>query len=70
MKRSIKQLPPVSEEMRERARELRNNMTKAEVVLWSRIKNKQLGSKFNRQKVVGRYICDFVSLGDSYLNLV
>lgn len=44
------------------ARELRNNQTGAEVLLWSRIRGKQiLGVTFNRQKPLGRYIVDFYS---------
>ena len=44
------------------ARELRNNQTDAEVLLWSRIRRKQiLGVKFNRQKPIDRYIVDFYS---------
>ncbi|OGF31647.1 hypothetical protein A2533_04130 [Candidatus Falkowbacteria bacterium RIFOXYD2_FULL_35_9] len=41
-------------------RKLRNSMTSAEVMLWSRIKGKQLcGIKFRRQHSIGRYIVDF-----------
>ena len=56
------QLPPVSPELRSRARELRQSMTEAEAFLWSKIKGESLGVRFHRQRVVGRYICDFVSL--------
>ena len=42
-----------------RRRKLRNNMTDAEIALWSRIKNKQLGFKFRRQQSIGNYIVDF-----------
>ncbi len=38
---------------------LRNNATKTEQVLWSRIRCKQLWYKFRRQHSVGRYILDF-----------
>jgi very-short-patch-repair endonuclease len=42
------------------ARELRKNMTLAEVLLWKELKSKQLlGLKFIRQKVQGKYILDF-----------
>ncbi len=58
----IDQLPAVSAEMRRHACELRNNMTEAEVYLWSKIKSKKLGIRFLRQRVIGTYICDFVSL--------
>ena len=44
------------------AKNLRNNMTKQEVILWQHIKNKQIQNvKFRRQQQIGRYICDFVS---------
>jgi leucyl-tRNA synthetase len=56
------QLPPVSVEMRHRARELRANLTDAEIYLCSMLKSKQLGEKFLRQRVIGNYICDFASL--------
>jgi very-short-patch-repair endonuclease len=39
---------------------LRNNMTKAEIVLWSKLKGKQLnGLKFRRQCSINNYIVDF-----------
>jgi very-short-patch-repair endonuclease len=39
---------------------LRNNMVKAEIVLWSKLKGHQLlGLKFRRQYSVDRYILDF-----------
>ncbi len=39
---------------------LRNNMTDAEIVLWSRLKGKQLyGHKFRRQHSTGKVIVDF-----------
>ena len=46
-------------EKRER-RTLRSNMPKAEVVLWSRLKNKGLERcKFRRQYSVGKFVIDF-----------
>jgi very-short-patch-repair endonuclease len=39
---------------------LRNNMTKAEIKLWSALKNRQLsGVKFRRQHGIGNYVVDF-----------
>jgi len=39
---------------------LRRDMPRAEVILWSRLKNKQVnGFKFRRQYSVGPYIVDF-----------
>ena len=48
------------EELKARRRSLRKNMPKAEVVLWSRLKNKQiLGERFLRQYSVDQYVLDF-----------
>lgn len=42
------------------ARQLRNNMTQAEVVLWKRLKGQQfIGYDFHRQKPIGNFIADF-----------
>jgi very-short-patch-repair endonuclease len=47
----------------ERARELRNNMTKAERYMWSRLCKRQVaGYKFRRQVPIGPYFADFVCL--------
>src|SRR5437588_7559577 len=46
-----------------RARELRNNMTKVERYVWSRLSNRQLrGFKFRRQVLIGGYFADFACL--------
>ena len=43
-----------------RRKELRNDLTPAEIVLWSLIKNKQIqGRKFRCQHGIGPYIVDF-----------
>jgi very-short-patch-repair endonuclease len=45
-----------------RSRELRNNPTDAERLLWRAISNRQLGGiRFNRQVPIGPFICDFVA---------
>ena len=45
-----------------RARELRKNATKAELALWDQLRNRQVtGVRFNFQRPVGPYICDFVA---------
>jgi very-short-patch-repair endonuclease len=45
------------------ARELRNNATDAERLLWHYLRRRQLnGFKFRRQHPIGRYVCDFVCL--------
>jgi len=42
------------------ARNLRNNMTDAERLIWSKIRRKQIkGLQFYRQKVIEKYIIDF-----------
>jgi urease accessory protein len=45
---------------RDRARDLRNNMTEAEKTLWKALRREQLGVKFRRQVAVGPYIVDFL----------
>jgi len=41
-------------------KKLRNNLTPAEALLWSALKNKQLsGRKFRRQHSIGKYVVDF-----------
>ncbi len=45
---------------KQRRKELRNNPTKTEKILWDALKGKKLaGHKFRRQYGVGRYILDF-----------
>ena len=42
------------------SRVLRKNMTKEEIILWSRIKGKQIKEvQFYRQRLIGNYIADF-----------
>jgi type I restriction enzyme R subunit len=44
----------------DKARELRQNQTPAEEVLWELLRNRQLmGAKFRRQHQFGEYVCDF-----------
>lgn len=42
-----------------RRKELRNNSTPQEIMLWIQLKNSQLGFKFRRQHSIGGYIVDF-----------
>jgi len=47
--------------MRERARDLRRNMTDAENRMWYYLRNRRLGGyKFVREHIIGHYIADFV----------
>ena len=57
MKRKI---IPYNSILKERAKQLRQNMTFSEVKLWNEIKNGQLmGYDFDRQRPVSNYIVDF-----------
>ena len=42
-----------------RRKELRNNCTPQETLLWSKLKNSQTGFKWRRQHSIGGYIADF-----------
>lgn len=49
-------------ELKKRRTELRATMPAPEIVLWKKIKNKQVqGVKFRRQFSIGNYIVDFYS---------
>ena len=50
----------MKKELTPRAQELRNYPTEAEKHLWSILRHKDMGVKFRRQAVIGRYIVDFV----------
>src|SRR5690349_10702266 len=43
----------------EKRRKLRDQMTKAEVLLWTELKNKKLGVRFLRQYSINSYVVDF-----------
>ncbi len=47
---------------KDKRQELRNSMPKAEVLLWIRLKGRQLlGCKFRRQYSIGAFVMDFYS---------
>jgi very-short-patch-repair endonuclease len=49
-----------NKELIKKARVLRSNMTLAEILLWSRLRSKQVdGYKFRRQQPIFDYIADF-----------
>jgi very-short-patch-repair endonuclease len=51
---------PYNPRLKQRARYLRNNLTKSEAFLWNYLKGKQmLGFDFHRQRPVDNYIIDF-----------
>ena len=52
-------------ETRRRATQLRNDMNKAEWLLWLRLRNRQVGGlKFRRQHPIGPYVADFACLSE------
>jgi very-short-patch-repair endonuclease len=51
---------PYNPRLNQIARMLRNNMTLAEILLWNKLKNKQLcGLDFHRQKPIDEFVVDF-----------
>ena len=51
---------PYNPILKERARQLRQNMTPGEVKLWQHLKGKQMcGYDFDRQRPIDQYIVDF-----------
>ncbi|GGK73470.1 endonuclease domain-containing protein [Rufibacter glacialis] len=54
---------PYRPDLREKARQLRNNSTLGEVLLWEEIKNRKLGLQFHRQVPLLSYIVDFYCHG-------
>ena len=46
-------------DLKNRRKNLRNNATPQEIILWNRLKNRGLGVKFRRQHSIGTYIVDF-----------
>ncbi len=60
MKKPYPLFIPYDPKLKELARDLRKHSTLGEVLLWNRIRNRQLrGYKFLRQRPVGSYIVDF-----------
>jgi len=50
---------PYNPNLKSLARDLRNNSTKSEIILWNKIKKKSLGVEFHRQVPIDEYIVDF-----------
>lgn len=50
---------PYNPKLKEFARQLRNNSTLSEVLLWQKIKGKALGIEFHRQVPINEFIVDF-----------
>jgi very-short-patch-repair endonuclease len=45
--------------LKNRRKDLRNESTPEEIILWNHLKDKKLGKKFRRQFSIGPYIADF-----------
>jgi len=53
-------MKPYNKNLKQPSRDLRNNLTDAEKLLWSKLRGKQiLGLQFYRQKPILNYIVDF-----------
>jgi very-short-patch-repair endonuclease len=53
---------PYNKNLKQLSRNLRNNSTLSEVILWNELRAGKLrGYKFNRQKPIGSYIADFTA---------
>jgi len=51
---------PYNPKLKQFARQLRNNSTKSEIILWMQLKGKKMmGYDFHRQKPLDNYIADF-----------
>jgi len=50
---------PYNPKLKQLARNLRNNSTLSEVLLWKKIKNRALGVEFHRQVPINEFIADF-----------
>jgi very-short-patch-repair endonuclease len=51
---------PFNSKLKPLARNLRSNMTNAELLIWSKVRRKQIDNfQFYRQKNIGQYIVDF-----------
>ncbi len=56
----MRKIIPYNPRLKQLARQLRNNSTKAEIKLWGHLRNKEmLGYDFDRQKPIDNYIVDF-----------
>ncbi len=54
---------PYNKNLKQYSKDLRNSSTKSEILLWTRLRKKQIcGIKFSRQKPLLNYIVDFYAL--------
>ncbi|MCG8701332.1 MAG: endonuclease domain-containing protein [Bacteroidales bacterium] len=58
--RKRREIIPYNPKLKELARQLRNNSTRSEIILWQHLKGKQMmGYDFHRQKPIDNFILDF-----------
>ena len=50
---------PYNPKLKPLARKLRNNMTYGEILLWQKLRRRQMGFQFHRQVPILEYIVDF-----------
>lgn len=56
----MRKIIPYNPKLKQLAKNLRNNSTLSEVLLWQHLKGKKMkGYDFHRQKPIGNYIVDF-----------
>ncbi|MFA5972036.1 MAG: leucine--tRNA ligase [Lentimicrobiaceae bacterium] len=48
--------------LKERAKEMRKNLTEAEKIIWEKLRKNQIKYKIRRQQIIDNYIVDFVCL--------
>jgi len=48
-----------SKDLEQQRKDLRKRMTRAEILLWSKLRAKQIGYKFRRQHSIGSFVVDF-----------
>ncbi len=48
-----------NKKLKKYSNKLKKNLTLPEVLFWNKVKNKQLGYRFYKQKPIGNYIVDF-----------
>ena len=59
--------PVLYQLLKDKQNELKGNQTKAESILWQRLRDEQLGVKFWRQHIIDRFIADFVCLSENLI---
>ena len=62
MSRKLNELP-YNASLKARAKQLRKSGNRAEIVFWLAVKSRRLlGLDFDRQRIIGNYIVDFIAI--------